>query len=656
MLRSARIPTAALLAIAALATPPARAYDEEAPALDRMVGARATDFTLKDVTTGADVRLYGFAGKAGAVIAFVGTECPVGDLYYPRLVELHREYGPKGVVFLAIDSNAHDSEEEVAAKAKEFGLDFPVLKDPDNRVADALMAERTPEVVLLDGSATVRYRGSVDDQYVIGKRKPGPTREHLREAIEAVLARRPVEVAATEVAGCLIERVEPKPDVAKAEARRVRVPADEIRTLRDADGPSPEDVGPVTFASDAAAIVQEKCQSCHRPGQAAPFPLTNYDEVRKHSAMIREVVDERRMPPWHADPRHGDFSNDRSLSAGQRAKLLAWIDQGSPLGDPRELPPAKEYPEGWSIGEPDVVFEIPEAQSIPAQGVMSYVHVRVPSNFKEDVWVRAAEIMPSERSVVHHVIVYVDDHTGRRRAGLGGSHLCGYAPGDMPTNLAEGTAKKIPAGSDFLFELHYTPNGKPRQDRSKLGLIFAKGPVTREAYTLPIAQPRFVIPPGEPSVPVTASFKVPKEVRLLSLFPHMHVRGKSFEYVVTKPGGEPETVLSVPSYDFGWQSYYTLKEPMTLPAGTVIDCTAHFDNSVDNPYNPDPTKTVRWGEQTFEEMMIGYIDVDLPVGEGITRAELMEGLRPARSPAVSLVQGLFRRAPASNGGSKPAAN
>ncbi len=645
MPRSARIWTAALLAIAAsLAASRALALDaeEDEPAVDRLVGARATDFTLKDVTTRDDVRLYGFGGKAGAVLIFVGTQCPVGDLYYPRLVELNREYGPKGFVFLAIDANVGDAEDEIAAKVKEFGIDFPVLKDPGNRVADALQAARTPEVVVLDARAKVRYRGAIDDQYVVGKRKPGPTREYLRDALEALLARRPVETAATEVVGCLIERAEPKPAVAKTDVDRVRVPSDELRALRDADGPAPEDVGPVTFASAAAAIVQEKCQSCHRPGQVAPFPLTNYDEIRKHSAMIREVVDERRMPPWHADPRFGAFSNDRSLSADQRAKLLAWIDQGTPLGDPRALPPEKTFTDGWSIGEPDVVFEIPETQEVPAQGVMDYVRLRVPTHFKEDVWVRAAEAVPSHRAVVHHIIVYVDDHSGKRGGGLGGAHLCGYAPGDMPSVYDEGTAKKIPAGSDFIFELHYTPNGKATQDRSKVGLVFAKGPVTRQAYTLPIVEAGFVIPPGESNVPVTAKMTLPKEVRLLSFMPHMHVRGKDFKYVITKPGGEPETLLSVPAYDFGWQSYYTLKEPTTLPAGTVIDCTAHYDNSPANPYNPDPTKAVRWGEQTFEEMMIGYIDVDLPVGDAFTRADLRQSRRPAASVGA-VVEALVRR-------------
>ncbi|WP_206107735.1 redoxin domain-containing protein [Paludisphaera rhizosphaerae] len=613
---------------------------EDAPkasAVDRMVGRRIGDFTLPDVLSKRDVRLYGFAGKAGVVIVFTGTQCPVGDLYLPTLVEMNREYASKGIVFLAINANAGDSDDEIAAHAREFKVDFPVLRDRGNVVADSVMAERTPEVLMLDGTARIRYRGAIDDQYSVGSRKPAPTRSYLKEAIDAVLARKAVEVKATEVAGCLIERAESTQTASKPEPPRVRAPSAEIRAAREAMDPKVADVGSVTYASGAAAIIQEKCQSCHRPGQVAPFSLLTYDEARKHSAMIREVVDDRRMPPWHADPRHGVFSNDRSLSAEERAKILAWVDQGTPLGDAAKVPSPKTFPEGWTIGKPDVVFEIPEANVVPAQGVLDYVRVKVPSNFKEDVWVSAAEAMPGDRTVVHHIIVYVDDHTGKSRQGLGGAHLCGYAPGDMPSVYAQGTAKKIPAGSDLLFEIHYTPNGKLREDRSKLGLIFAKGEVTREALTLPIAEAGFIIPPGNPNVPVSASMNVPAEMRLLAFMPHMHVRGKDFQYTITKPGGKPEVALSVPAYDFGWQSYYTLKEPMTLPKGTVIDCLAHFDNSADNPANPDPTKTVRWGQQTFEEMMIGYIDVDVPVGVRLDR----RAMRPEPRPGLQNLGGLL---------------
>ncbi len=338
--------------------------------------------------------------------------------------------------------------------------------------------------------------------------------------------------------------------------------------------------------------------------------------------MIREVVDERRMPPWHADPRYGHFKNDRSLTPQERATLLAWVDQDSPLGDPAAIPAARVFPEGWMIGTPDAVFEIPEPQVVPAQGTVEYVHVRVPTLFKEDVWVQAAEARPGDRSVVHHIIVYVDDHKLSGGGGPGGrlgrpdAHLCGYAPGDNPSVYPEGSAKKVAAGSDLLFQIHYTPTGTRKTDRSKVGLIFSKTPVEHRAYTLGIAQPRFQIPPGADNHPVASSFTFPKDVHLLSFMPHMHLRGKDFRYEVTYPDGRKDVLLSVPAFDFGWQSYYTLAEPLAIPKGTKIDCYAHFDNSSRNPANPDPTKAVRWGEQTWEEMMIGYIDYvdDAPPG------------------------------------------
>jgi hypothetical protein len=328
--------------------------------------------------------------------------------------------------------------------------------------------------------------------------------------------------------------------------------------------------------------------------------------------MIHEVVDERRMPPWHADPRIGEFKNDRSLTAAERATLLAWIDQGSPLGDARAVPAPRTFPDGWTIGTPDAVFEIPEPYVVPAQGTVEYVHIRMPTKFQQDVWVQAAEARPSDRSVVHHIIVYVIERGALLRGGgiegRANAHLCGYAPGDMPSVYPVGSGKKIAAGSDFLFEIHYTPIGKIRTDRSKVGLIFAKGPVAHRAHTLGIPQNKFEIPPGADDHKVTSSFQFKNDAHLLSFMPHMHLRGKSFRYKATYPDGKSEELLSVPAFDFGWQSYYTLAEPKAMPKGTRIDCEARFDNSDKNPYNPDPSKAVRWGEQTWQEMMIGYID------------------------------------------------
>ncbi len=327
--------------------------------------------------------------------------------------------------------------------------------------------------------------------------------------------------------------------------------------------------------------------------------------------------------------------------------MLGWVDQGMPLGDVKELPPARTYPDGWTIGKPDVVFEIPETYFVPAQGTVAYVYFRVPTNFKEDMWVQAAEAVPGDPSVVHHILAFVMDKNpppGPRRGP--GEHFCGYAPGDLPTVLPEGTAKRIPAGSDLLLQVHYTPNGRVRTDRSRVGMIFAKTKPTRQAYTIGIANPDLMIPPERDNIAVSSAGLLSADARLISLMPHMHLRGKDFKYTVTRPGEAPQVVLSVPAYDFGWQSFYILSQPMDLPKGTRIDCEAHFDNSSNNPYNPDPTKLVRWGEQTFEEMMIGYVVVDVPVGSPmpLDRTEL----RPA---AVRLGQSAIqalRRATAGN--------
>ena len=626
-----RIMRRLVLGLAILTTP---ALAADGPAVDRNVGQRMPDFTLKS-TSGEAVRLYGYARqrKKAVVLVFTGVSCPVSDIYTPRLVELAKQYEPKGVVFLAINANAQESAEDVAKHAKEHGITFPVLKDAKGVVADLALAEKTPEVVVVDGRATIRYRGAIDDQYVVGKRKPKAEKNYLVDALDAILANKPVAVAATEVAGCPIERVEAQ--VARPNVKRVRPPQAEVAAARiereKKDGPV--EVGKVTFAEDVAAILQAKCQACHRPGQSGPFPLLTYDDARAKAAAIAQVVEDRRMPPWHADPRHGQFANDRSLSPKQRATLLAWVEQGTPLGDASKLPPPAKFAQGWTIGTPDLVIETPRDYTVPAQGVIDYVFVRVPTNFKEDKWIQAAEAVPGDRGVVHHIIAYIDEHKGGRPTE---NHLCGYAPGDMPSIYPPGIAKKIPAGADVLFQIHYTPNGKAATDRSKLGLIFAKAPVEHQARTLPIVNEDFThkefpIPAGDSNFEIKASFPIRRDTYLLAFMPHMHLRGKDFKYTIVPKDGPPEVALSVPAYDFGWQSYYYLDKPRLLKAGTRIDCVAHYDNSKDNPANPDPTKDVTWGDQTFEEMMIGYIDVYDAAPIRHTPSASRDGGKPATS-------------------------
>jgi peroxiredoxin len=610
MRMSRLMPVAWFLAVGFLALSSARSADNLP--VDRNVGKSMQDFTLKSVSTGNPVRMIGFAGKKAAVLVFTGTACPVSDAYFPRLEELSKAYESKGVVFLAINSNAHESVEEVAKHAKERGITFQVLKDPKNLVADMALVQRTPEVLVLDGRARIRYRGAIDDQFMVGKRKPKAEKEYVKDALDSILENKPIAVAATEVQGCLLDRVEPVVNVPKGP--RVRGVSAAMEKVWDEHEKTtkPFAGGRVNYTEHVAPILQAKCQSCHRPTQVAPFSLLTYEDAKRWSGAIAEAVEERRMPPWHADPRFGHFANDRSLTLEQREILMTWIDQDTPEFGPKKTPaPANpKFSEGWTIGKPDVVFEIPEPYTVPAQGEIAYVNIRVPTNFKEDKWIQAAEAVPGDKAVVHHIIGFVIDGKGGRRR-FGDGHLCGYAPGDMPSIYPPGVAKKIPAGADLLFQIHYTPNGKVHMDRSKIGLIFAKEPVKHEAHTLGIATNRFVIKAGDDNSEVNSSHQFSKKVHVLSFMPHMHLRGKDFKYTLVKKVADKEQseiLLSVPAYDFGWQSYYTLNKPLTVEQGWRIDCVAHFDNSAKNPANPDPTKAVLWGDQTWEEMMIGYID------------------------------------------------
>lgn len=612
---------------------PGLAPGEEAP-LQRGLGEPVADFALKQAGTERVVRLSEAAGPKATVLVFLGTDCPIGNLYLPRLSELQAEYGPKGVAFLGINANASESDEAIAAHAREAKLGFPVLRDPESRTADQLQALRTCEALVLDANHVLRYRGCIDDQYRVGSRRDRPVRRFLAEAVEAVVAGRGVENPATNVDGCPIER--PIRGETKASARpidRVRpAPPAIVEAYRALEGEELPEVGAVSYAKDVAAILQKRCQSCHRPGQVGPFSLLTYEDAKRWAVSISEVVEERRMPPWHADPRIGHFENDRHLTPKERATLFAWVDQECPPGDLAASPANPTFPEEWSAGTPDLVFELPETYTVQAEGVVPYQRFVVHTNFKEDVWVQAAEARPGDRSVVHHIIVYVLTPTadaGRPRA----MHLCGYAPGDMPSVYPPGIAKRIPAGSDLVFEMHYTPIGKIRTDRSKVGLTLSKVAVEREAITRPIANEKLEIPPNVPNQEVTSSWTFSRDSVLLSFMPHMHLRGKDFRYTARYPDGREEELLSVPAYDFNWQSYYRLATPKKMPKGTTIACVAHFDNSPGNPALRDdaadrpvnePTwaEPVRWGNQTWEEMMIGYIDYipDVPVTASTTPA------------------------------------
>jgi len=389
----------------------------------------------------------------------------------------------------------------------------------------------------------------------------------------------------------------------------------------------------VTYYKDALPVMEKNCQGCHRPGEPGPMSLLTYESTRPWAKAIKQVVSSKTMPPWFADPAHGKFSNDRSLSEADIKTLVAWVDGGAKAGDPKDAPQPIAFTDGWTIGKPDAVFEIPTSFKVPKAGTIDYQYLVMHTGFTEDKYVQFAEARPTDLKHTHHIIVFlrepgnpwmkdapigvpfVPSREGRRGEDGGGQgeFLAGYAPGMVAPMLKPGQAKLLKAGSDLVFQLHYTADGKDGEDKSKVGFVFSKTKPTERIFTLAAANPKFAIPPGDPNYRVDSKIVLQDEAELTMLLPHMHLRGKDFEYRITYPDGRKETILSVPHYSFAWQLSYFLAEPKKLPAGTTIECTAHFDNSANNPANPDPTKEIHFGEQSWDEMMIGFFDVAIPI-------------------------------------------
>jgi len=388
----------------------------------------------------------------------------------------------------------------------------------------------------------------------------------------------------------------------------------------------------VTYHKDVEPIVQKHCQECHRSGEIAPFALMSYKDARPWAKAIKEDVLTKKMPPWFADPQYGHFADDRSLSKQEIEAITAWVDGGAKEGDPKDAPKPLTFTEGWNIPKPDIVLDM-NTFHIPAKGDIPYQYVVLPTKFDHDQWIQAAEARPSDRTVVHHVVIFVRDPSSKwlrdakpgvpfvppgggkdfnNTSGGGNDILMIYTPGKIPEMWRPGLGKMIKAGSDLVLQIHYTVSGKETEDHTKVGMVFATEKPTERAVTIGGNNLGFKIPPGDPNFRVDAKNVFPNGATLLNFFPHMHLRGKAFEYRAVYPDGRTETLLRVPKYDFFWQLDYKLTEPLVIPPGTTIECTAWYDNSPNNPANPDPTATVRFGEQSWEEMMIGFYDVVIP--------------------------------------------
>jgi mono/diheme cytochrome c family protein len=387
-----------------------------------------------------------------------------------------------------------------------------------------------------------------------------------------------------------------------------------------------------TFTKDVAPILYKNCVECHRPDAMAPMSLITYDDARPWARAVKQKVVKREMPPWGADPAIGKFSNDVSLTQTEIDTIAAWVDAGAPQGNPADLPAAPKYASGWSIGKPDLIFKMQQPITVPADGTVPYTYVTIPTNLKEDIWIRGVELKPTDRRVVHHIISNLVEGNGKpadptpkltrdpSRKEIG-SGLGGLVPGRLYAEFEEGVARKIPAGADIVLQMHYTTIGQPITDQTEIGVLLAKGPPAKMRAEGGGAIPNmgFAIPPGDSNYEVVARQKFDRDTYLSSMYPHMHVRGKDAQYAIVYPDGKEEVVLRVPKYDFNWQLSYKLAEPKFIPKGSTLKVTFHYDNSTGNRFNPDPSATVKWGDQTWEEMMLGYYGtIELP-GSTATR-------------------------------------
>jgi thiol-disulfide isomerase/thioredoxin len=550
----------------------------------------------------ADVGFTDLAGKSGklsdfknaklTVVAFTNTTCPVCKKYAPSLARIEKEYTPKGVAFLFINPTATDKPDAATFAGR-------YVHDVDGALTAAFNATSTAEVIVLDSARTVVYRGAVDDQYGLGYSLDAPRTKYLVPVLDTALAgKRPV-ITATEAPGCTLE-----PDAAKAKPVAL------------------------TYHARIERIVQTHCLECHHKGGVAPFSLETYEDVKAHKAMIRKVVDRGTMPPWlavsHDAGKPSPFSNDCSLTPDDKKDLLAWLAGDLKKGDPADAPRPRTFETGWLIGKPDAIYELPKPVPIQAEGIMDYHIERIETDYPEDRWVRAVEVQPTARDVVHHVLIFAVPRGARTGGGEANGFFAAYVPGNTHLIYPEGYAKRLPKGATLVFQIHYTPNGTATKDQTRLGVVFGSEAPRHEIHSVGIFNSAFEIPPGADNHRVTSRIPVPFNARVLALFPHAHLRGKAAKYDLTTADGKVTTLLDVPHYDFNWQLQYRFAEPVLAPRGSTLTYTAWYDNSSSNPANPDPTKAVRWGKQTFDEMHLGYLEYVVD-GSGFGRISALAG-------------------------------
>jgi hypothetical protein len=615
----------ALVLAAALLPGPARADETTGVRLNKKID----NVAFKDA--GKTVALHDLKDRKAIVVAFLSFDCPVSNGYLPVLAELHKEYAGKGVAFLGVCSGDDIDAATLARRVAEFKVPFPVYRDEKLAAVQALKPQVASEVCLLDGDFVLRYQGRIDDGYRDRLKPNVQIKNHdLRRALDEVLAGKTVTVPVTTAVGCALVRATP----ARA-------------------------TGKVTYYRNVLPILQDNCQQCHRPGDVGPFSLLTYKQAVNWAGDIKDYTRSRRMPPWK--PVEGlHFHNERKLSDKDLATLAAWADGGTPEGDPKDAPPPRSFPEGWQLGKPDLVLKMPEPMQVGPSGRDLFRCVVLPTGLAEDKQVVAVEVRPGNPRILHHTLNFIDTQgRGRKleqdeqkrekkegevdvgpgytvRMGIGfqaNGGLGGWAPGQLARQLPEGAYYLLPAGSDVVVQIHYHRNGRPEKDQTQIGLYFARQRKSRRIQSVVIqgggrlAPLLFSIPAGKDNFRVEGSIWVDTDCDLHSIMPHMHMVGKKIKVTMTTPpddlrpadrssaagGGEKQTLVAIDDWDYNWQETYFLDKPVKVKAGTRFDVEAYYDNTARNPNNPNtPPKTVRFGEQTTDEMCFVFLGCTAP--------------------------------------------
>lgn len=530
--------------------------------------------------------------KATALV-FVGCACPIANASAPELAELSRKMEAKGGRVILVYSNPGERD-DIASHVARYGLEkVPRIVDTDQTIARTVGAKVTPEAVVYDASGKVRYRGRINDAF-IARAKPrgtGASRHDLALAMDAVIAGKPAP-SSVKAVGCVIEKIEPA-------------------------------VAAPTYSGDVAKILNDNCVSCHRDGEIGPMPLATYAQARKFADNIVSVTQQKVMPPWKPVEGHGDFSGVRKLTDAQLDTLARWSKAGAPAGDMGKVPAAPHFAKGWRLGEPDLVLKMPEAWQQAASGPDIYRCFVLPTGLTEDKEVVAVEYRAGNKSVVHHVLGYVDDKGIARKmdekdpgpgyTSFGGpgfaftGEMGGWAPGNLPNFLPEGIARPLPAGSDLVIQVHYHPTGKVESDITQVGLYFAKKKAAKKLRMYPLIAP-LNIPPGESSYTTSGTMPIPFNAQAIAITPHMHLLGKKISVVANLPDGTKKPMVRIDDWDFNWQDNYWYKQPFDLPKGTTLTLTATYDNSAKNPRQPNnPPIKVGWGEATTDEMCLAFV-------------------------------------------------